>query len=238
MSEFLEISGLQFEVRRSAKRKSVGLTVDRGSELIVHAPVNADRNELINWAGTKLLWIHRKLAIKRELEAKVRSPQFLTGESFSYLGRQYRLKIAKHQDVPFNFGPEGFRLSAAARSHAFEHFRRWYIAVGKDWVQSRVHSISRKIGAEPLQVEIRDLGFRWGSCTGAGKVFFNWKLLQLPVRLADYVIAHELAHLIEHHHGPEFWALMSRCMPDWNRRQEELKLKATEVYWCNPDMTG
>jgi predicted metal-dependent hydrolase len=238
MSETLEISGLHFEIRRSAKRKTVGLTVDRASQLVVHAPADADRNELQSWAGTKLLWVHRKLAIKRELETKVRSPEYLTGESFNYLGRRYRLKIVARQDEPLHFGPDGFRLRANARAKALEHFHRWYAAVGTTWVQERVHTLTRKIGAEPLLVEIRELGFRWGSCTQAGKIFINWKLLQLPVRLADYVIMHELGHLVVHNHGPEFWALLDRSMPDWKKRQEELQKKATEIYWCHSEMTG
>jgi predicted metal-dependent hydrolase len=238
MSETLEISGLHFEIRRSARRKTVGLTVDRASQLVVHAPADADRNELQSWAGTKLLWVHRKLAIKRELEAKVRSPEYLTGESFSYLGRQYRLRIVAHQDEPLHFGPHGFRLRTDARAKALDYFHRWYASVGTVWVQERVQTLTRKIGAEPFEVEIRDLGFRWGSCTQAGKIFINWKLLQLPVRLADYVISHELAHLVVHDHGPEFWALLDRSMPDWKKRQEELRKKAAEIYWCHSEMIG
>jgi predicted metal-dependent hydrolase len=234
MSETLEISGLHFEIRRSAKRKTVGLTVDRASQLVVHAPADADRDELQSWAGTKLLWVHRKLAIKRELETKVRSPEYLTGESLSYLGRRYRLKIVARQDEPLHFGPDGFRLRAGARANALEHFHRWYAAVGTTWVQARVQTLARKIGTEPLHVEIRDLGFRWGSCTRAGKIFINWKLLQLPARLADYVIIHELAHLVVHHHGPDFYALLDRTMPDWKKRNEELKHAAAELYWCHP----
>jgi predicted metal-dependent hydrolase len=238
MTETLEISGLHFEIRRSAKRKSMGLTVDRGSQLVVHAPANADRSELQSWAGGKLLWVHRKLAIKRELESKVRSPEYLTGESFNYLGRRYRLRIVARQNQPLQFGPDGFRLRTDARAQAQDYFHRWYASVGTVWIQERIHTLTRKVGAQPLNVEIRDLGFRWGSCTQAGKIFINWKLLQLPVRLADYVIMHELAHLVVHHHGHEFWTLLDRAMPDWKKRQEELRKKAAEIYWCHSEMTG
>ncbi len=238
MNETLEISGLLFEVRRSARRKTVGLTVDRGSELVVHAPLDVARDDLVRWARTKLLWVHRKLAIKGELEARVRSPEYVTGESFSYLGRRYRLKVVSNQDEPLRFGPEGFSLKAGARPTALEYFRLWYSKTGADWVQARVRAIAPRVGAAPTELEVRDLGFRWGSCTEVGKVFINWKLLQLPTRLADYVIAHELGHLVERHHGPEFWALMSRAMPDWEKRKEDLRRKAAEIYWCHQEMIG
>jgi predicted metal-dependent hydrolase len=56
--------------------------------------------------------------------------------------------------------------------------------------------------------------------------------------MADYVITHELAHLVERHHGPEFWALMNRAMPDWEKRKGDLRRNAAEIYWCHPEMTG
>lgn len=86
------------------------------------------------------------------------------------------------------------------------------------------------------RVEVRDLGYRWGSCGKNGVVYFNWKLLQLPVRVTDYVIAHELAHLLEPHHGPELWRILDRSLPDWRMRCEELKVKARDIYWCHDRM--
>jgi predicted metal-dependent hydrolase len=236
MSETLEINGLEFELRRSTRRRTVGLTVDRGGELIMHAPVDVASDDLADWARTKLLWVHRKLAIKCELEAKVRSPEYVTGESFSYLGRRYRLRLVAKQDRPLRFSDQGFRLRADARRSALEHFRSWYLHTGATWVGERVDTLAKKVGATPANLEVRDLGYRWGSCSKNRAVFVNWKLLQLPVRLADYVVAHELAHLVERHHGLEFWALLSRAMPDWEKRQEELKRKAAEIYWCHPEM--
>jgi predicted metal-dependent hydrolase len=238
VNETLQISGLVFEVRRSTRRATFGLIVDRGGELIVHAPVETSSNDLADWTRTKLLWIHRKLAVKRELEAKVRSSEYVTGESFNYLGRRYRLRVVSDQNEPLRFDHDGFTLRADTRTSALEHFRRWYSRTGADWAQERAHALARRAGAIPIELEVRDLGFRWGSCTARKKVLINWKLLQLPVRLADYVITHELAHLIERHHGPEFRALLSRVMPDWEQRQDELKRRAAEIYWCHPDMTG
>jgi predicted metal-dependent hydrolase len=237
VSETLQISGLQLEVRRSTRRTTLGLTVDRGGELIVHAPLDTSCDDLVGWTRTKLLWVHRKLAMKRELEAKVLSPEYVTGESFSYLGRRYRLRVVAYQDEPLLFDHDGFTLRADAKASAPEHFRRWYSRTGTGWVQERAHALAQRAGAAAIKLEVRDLGFRWGSCTARGKVLINWKLLQLPVRLADYVIMHELAHLIERRHGPEFQALLSRVMPDWEQRHEDLTRRAAEIYWCHPGMT-
>ena len=75
------------------------------------------------------------------------------------------------------------------------------------------------------------MALSWGSCTKNGAVFFNWRLLQLPVRLADYVICHELVHLVEGRHGPAFWKLLDAVQPDWRERKRELAEQAQSVQW-------
>jgi hypothetical protein len=236
MSETIEISGFKFEVRRSSRRKTLGLTVDRGGELIIYSPEAAQDDDLLQWASSKLLWVHRKLAIKADLAPVVREPEFVSGESFNYLGRSYRLALETFQEDPLRFDGRRFYLRRDARATARDHFRNWYVVVGKEWIERRVDILARKSATVPARVEVRDLGFRWGSCGKTGVIFFNWKLLQLPVRLADYVLIHELIHLQEPHHGPEFWRAMDCCLADWKVRQEELRKKALEIYWCNTAM--
>ncbi len=236
MSETLEVGGLTFDVRRSERRTTLGLTVDRGGGLVVHAPQGAEDGDLERWTRSRLLWVHRKLAAKQALAPQVREPEFVTGESFKYLGKSYRLVIVAQQDEALRFDGQRFRLRRDARESAAEHFRKWYIAVGNAWIMRRVALMLSRAGASPRKIALRDLGFRWGSCSRSGAVYFNWKLLQLPVRLVDYVIAHELAHLREPHHRPEFWRVIDATLPDWRDREEELKTRARDIYWCHERM--
>ena len=236
MTENLEVGNLIFEVRRSPRRKTLGLTVDRGAELVIRAPQAARNEELARWAQSKLLWVHRKLALKEQSAPKVRDPEFVTGEGFSYLGRSYRLTITAGQKEPLRFDGRRFILRTTARRSAADHFRRWYIWVGRQWIERRLELLAPRIGAAPSRIEVGDLGYRWGSCGKHRVVFFNWRLLQLPVRLADYVIAHELSHLIEPYHGSAFWRVLDRSMPDWKERKEELRTRAQEIYWCSAGM--
>ena len=220
-----------FEVRRSSRRRTLGLTVDRGGELVVHAPENASVTELEQWTRTKLLWVHRKLAIKEALAPRMYSPEYVTGETFHYLGRGYRLAVVDEQEKSLTFDGHRFALRRAARSTADEQFRKWYIDTGSGWIIKRVNQVARRVAALPSRVEVRDLGFHWGSCGKTGVIFFNWRLLQLPARLADYVICHELIHLTEAHHGPTFWALLDSMQPDWRERKEELAVSAQTIRW-------
>jgi predicted metal-dependent hydrolase len=236
MRETLEVGGLTFEVRRSVRRKTLGLTVDRGGELIIHCPESTNREDLVRWIHGKLLWVHRKLALKEAMLPKVLEPDFVTGESFSYLGRTYRLVLSSRQKEPLRFDGQRFCLRSDARATATDHFRRWYTATGREWIAKRVVILARKGVATPVRMEVRDLGFRWGSCGKSGVVFFNWKTMQLPVKLADYVLVHELVHLRYSSHSPAFWQAVERCLPDWRERQESLRTKALEIYWCTAAM--
>lgn len=227
MSETLEVGDLTFAVRRSLRRKRLGLTVDRGGELVIHAPDNTAAHELTQWTRSKLLWVHRALARKEALAPKVREPEFVSGENFSYLGRNYRLKIVREPTEPLRFDGTNFWLAADALDEAEAHFRRWYIRTGRGWLSERTAALARKTSTEASRIEVRDLGFRWGSCDKNGVLRFNWRLLQLPVHLIDYIIVHELVHIQEPHHNPEFWQTVDRALPAWQTLKDALCSDAT-----------
>jgi predicted metal-dependent hydrolase len=231
MSEKLHVGDLFFEVRRSPRRKTIGLTVDRGGQLLIHAPVDAAGEDLEHWTRRKLLWVHRKLALKEEMALRGREPEFVSGESFSYLGRNYQLKITDEQKEPLRFDGRRFYLRRDARLMATQRFRQWYVTTGTAWIKNRVNLLVSRTGVDPNRIDVRDLGYRWGSCGKNKVLFFNWKMLQLPVRLVDYVIVHELVHLHEPHHGTAFWQAVERALPDWKERKEDLRTKAKDMLW-------
>lgn len=223
MTETLHIADLEFEVRRGPRRKTLGLTVDRGGELIVHAPVSATEHELREWVNRKLLWVHRKLAQKEEMNAAARKPDFVSGETFFYLGKTYRLRVVDEAEVQLALDGEWFLLRRSEQMTAVEQFRKWYIRTGTPWLSRRVAFWEPRVNAKPTCVSVRDLGFNWGSCGRNQTVHFNWRLLQLPVRLIDYIVVHEMAHLIEHNHTREFWKILDGVMPDWSERKKTME---------------
>lgn len=223
MTEILHIADLDFEVRRSARRKTFGLTVDRAGELVVHAPETTDDQQLRKWIGKKLLWVHRKLAEKEDLRPRRRPLEFVTGESIFYLGQSYRLKLVDDQDEPLQFDGEWFTLRRADQTGATAQFRKWFIQAGREWLAERVPALLPKIGGGVAVVDVRDLGFRWGSCGKSGSLHFNWRVLQLPVHLIDYIVAHELVHRLERNHSQRFWQILEEAMPDCKSREAELE---------------
>ena len=120
--------------------------------------------------------------------AAIPEPEFVSGESFSYLGRSYRLKLVRDAKEPLRFDGKNFLLGKSTRSEASHYFRQWYIQMGREWLRERVELLGRKVSVKPERIDVRDLGYRWGSCGKNGVVYFNWKLLRLQVRVTDYVI--------------------------------------------------
>jgi predicted metal-dependent hydrolase len=225
--ESLEIGGLIFAIRRNPRRRTLGLIVDRTGALLIQAPQSAQNGELTEWTKQKLLWVYQKLSLQEHHNQRSK-PDFVTGEGFFYLGQSHRLKVVK--DCVESFGVERgrFILRYDQRARACELFRAWYIKSGRQWVWDRARTLTHRTGVSPSRVQVRELGYRWGSCGKNRVLSFNWRLFQLPVRLIDYVVAHELIHLKEPRHDNKFWNAMDRAMPDWRERKDDLQARAKE----------
>ena len=231
MSETLTVQDLEFEVRRSQRRKTLGLTVDRFGAMVVHAPQPTDTGELRTWVEKKMLWVNQKLLLKDADRGREKHLEPISGETISYLGRNYRLRISDVPREPLTFDGHWFTLRRQDRKSAAALFQQWYQKVGHEWLVQRVKRWERKAGTAPSKISVEDLGYRWASCSKSGVMRFNWKLLQLPVRLIDYVIAHEMIHLKEHSHSPAFWRMLGEVLPDWEVRKNALAVAQAELVW-------
>lgn len=107
----------------------------------------------------------------------------------------------------------------------------WYRARAAEKLPERVAVWAEKVGVQPGAVLIRDQKKRWGSCDAKGNLRFNWRVVQLPMRLVDYVVAHELVHLMHPDHGRAFWALLGRVMPDHELRRTMLVRFGGMIAW-------
>lgn len=222
MSETLDVDELRFEVRRSARRKTLAITVDRGGELLIAAPPTVNQALLTDFVREKRFWIYTKLAEKASREQPVASKEFVSGEGFPYLGRSYRLLLVDEQDVPLKLEAGRFKLRRSLAPQGRDPFIDWYSDHARPWLKRRVAAWAPRMGVEPSKVDVRDLGFRWGSCGSSGGVNFHWATILLPANIVDYVVVHELAHLTEANHTPEFWRLVGRALPEYEQRKSWL----------------
>ncbi len=216
MSETLIIHDLTFELRRSSKRKSIGIMIDRRGELILSAPQECSDGHIKRVAEEKYRWVYTRLAQKEMLFRHPRQKEFLTGESFFYLGYNYRLQLLAptqrdNNTLPLNLAGGWFLLREDERAHAQEHFIDWYSARALEWLE-----------VKPESINIRDLGYRWGSCGQSSTLNFHWRIAQLPPLFIDYIVVHELVHINEPRHNVAFWRRVKQVIPDFAERKQWL----------------
>lgn len=225
----LKVDDLQFVVRHSVRRRTLQITVDRDGALLLSAPPDVGEAVLRAFVMDKRFWIYTKLAEKDRLQRLVPRKQYVGGEGFLYLGRSFRLKLVDTQDVPLKLAAGRFCLRRDALPAAREHFVRWYSERARAWLSSRVANYQSRMEAAPAGVRVQDLGYRWGSCGKGDWLYFHWKAILLPARIAEYVVVHEIAHLHEPHHTPAFWLRIERAMPDYEQRKAWLAEHGIDV---------
>ena len=135
------------------------------------------------------------------------------------MGRHYRLLVVDDGSVPLCLSDGRFRLRRSDQARARQHFITWYTQRGQTWLEQRVARFAPRLQVAPSAVHVQDLGFRWGSCSRAGRVNFHWRTVLLPPPIIEYVIVHELAHLHEPHHTADFWHRVERALPEYQARK-------------------
>jgi predicted metal-dependent hydrolase len=225
----IQVDDLQFAIRRSVRRRTMQITVERTGELILSAPPHVGIAQLRNFIMEKRFWIYTKLAEKNRLQRQVPRKEFVSGEGFLYLGRNHRLKLIDEQDASLKLVNGRFALRHDAQAGAREHFIRWYSERARAWLSGRVAEYQSRMEVAPAGVKVQDLGYRWGSCGKGDWLYFHWKTILLPARIAEYVVVHEMVHLHEPHHTPAFWLRVERAMPDYVQRRTWLAEHGIDV---------
>ena len=229
----MTIGDLDFAVRASEHRRTVGITVDRDGSLLLHAPAGSDPDALASWAWSKRRWVFRKLAEKHLLLPASRAKDFVTGEGFDYLGRHYRLLLTEDPPgtgVKLERGRLRIPHATAEAGEGKAAMIRWYRRCALAWLPRRIGPWTQRMGLEPGGLDVRDLGYRWGSLGKNGRLNIHWAAMQLPVSLLDYVVVHELAHIGQPRHTTTFWAAVERAMPGYESRRTRLAAAGTTLW--------
>lgn len=229
--EYRDGNGFIAEVIRTNRRKTANIRVEEGAVSIV-VPTIMSVEKIDQLLLAKRQWIREKIAVQREM-TPVSIKQFVSGEAFPYLGRNYRLKVESGSFAPVKLlqgrlvvqVPEGSEQPHMIRNALV----RWYKRQAEQKIPEKVKRFSPLVGVEPTGVNIKSFKARWGSCTPTGKLEFNWKIMMATNRMVDYVVIHELCHLIHHDHSPEFWREVARVMPDYQACREWLRVNSGEL---------
>ena len=228
----LIVGDLIFKVAQPRQRKTIEIVVERDASLVLKAPPAVSIERATRFVNAKRQWVYRKLVEKDALSGPPVVKQFVEGEGFAYLGRSFRLTLTP-AGTGVRLDRGRFHLPVGEVGRGAEAMRRWYTEVGAKWLRRRIHPWAARLGEDTVRVEVRDLGFRWGSArpqAGPQRVNIHWATLQLPPSPIDYVLVHELAHLREHNHTPEFWSIVERLMPGYQTHKTTLAAKGKNIW--------
>lgn len=215
---------LAYTIQRSDRRRKLTITVERDRSVVVHAPQGLSDEKIRQAVETKRPWIYEKIGHSQKYQDLPHPPgkELVSGESALYLGRQYRIEMVKTGLSEIQF-VQRFFIPAKQRNKRGEALRDWYIIKAKEKIVPRVKHHAQELGVNFTEIKIVDNRYRWGSCTVNSNVNFNWRLIKAPMFVIDYIIVHELAHLIETNHTPKFWNIVCAQSPTMEKAKAWLK---------------
>ncbi len=221
----VELAGtpVTYTLKRTSRR-SIGLRIDdRG--LTVNVPLRASEKWLHSVLQDKARWVVEKL--ENWQEKKAIPPQWLDGEPILFRGETFTLRIVPSLfDVPPQLHGTHLvvHVSRADNPAAIEKtVERWYRRVAMQLFEECVAHFAPLMNVSPRDIKLSAARTQWGSCTVRGTVRLNWQLIKMPLRLIDYVVVHELAHLVEMNHSVVFWQVVGKVCPDYVRLRGELR---------------
>ena len=214
-----------YEVKFS-KRKTLGIKVHPTGDVEVLAPIDTSSEAIEQRVLRRAQWIVRQQNYFKELGERSPEKRFISGESHYYLGRQFLLRVEEGKPNSVRYKGRYFEVICTPKSKAKELMKEWYRIHAKcNFVEYAEPIIARfeKYGVTPTSLYIQEMENRWGSCTPKGKIILNTRLIMAPRPCIEYVITHELCHLLHPDHTKAFWELLQKEMPDWERWKNKLE---------------
>jgi predicted metal-dependent hydrolase len=233
---------VHYALRRSARR-SHGFMIDDDG-LRVTSPRRASHADIESAIRAKQGWILTKLferGERRVLRGQQVPVAWVDGAPLPYLGGQITLRLQAAARSHCVFDPEARTLAVGVTPglsewQIRERVKLWFQDEARRLFGERLDLYAPRVGVRYSAYAISSAGTRWGSCTVAGNIRLNWKLIHYPLALLDYVVVHELAHLREMNHSPRFWAVVGAVFPDYDGARAALKKRSVEMPALFPDV--
>lgn len=229
VASLIEFGGetIRYEVRFLPSRQTLGIEVHPDLRVVVRAPVGCAEEVIADRVRKRASWISRQIADFQRYTPRTPERRYVSGETHLYLGRQYRLKVdaGAKASVQMTRGQLAVTLPGdpdPARVRAMLH--RWYLDHAQHVFGDVIdHCLPKFKGHQRPRLIVRSMQSRWGSLSRAGSMTLNANLVRAPRACIEYVVTHELCHLIHRDHDAGFFKLLGRVMPDWEQRKQRLE---------------
>ncbi|KRI44011.1 MULTISPECIES: M48 family metallopeptidase [Acinetobacter] len=227
---------IDFEVLESPSRtQKIVIKVYADCRVVVSIPLNTDEKIIIEAVKQRSRWIYKQLRGFREQSRFITPRQYKSGESHFYLGKQYQLKVIHDDTKPRGVKLLRGRLEVNTLDVDIEsiksHLNEWYRSRAKVIFEARLqHILEQALWVEDQpSIRLMTMRTQWGNCSPSGVLTLNPHLVKAPTICIDYVILHELCHLVEHNHSERFYQLLNQVMPDWAKIKNQLDIMANKL---------
>jgi len=218
---------IEFEVSYR-NRRTLAIQIEPPDNILVISPENLSEETIKEKVKSKGKWIIKKLLYFKDIGYIPFEREYVNGESFMYLGRNYSLNITINKDLR---RPEvklldgKLQVTTPTKDQVVlkKALEKWYRGEAKKMVLERIEFYKPKFNIELGQIRIKQQKKRWGSCTYKGDLLFNWRIVMAPSHVIDYIIVHELSHLTNKNHSKKFWKTVENIIPDYKERRKWLK---------------
>lgn len=229
---------IEFHVRRQPSRAvdRVAIHVEPDGQVLVDVPAAAAMQDVTLAVRKRARWISQRVAAAKMRRAHILPREYVSGEALHYLGRRYRLKVVVDADAAPGARMRGAFIVVNVQVRSFATIRAtldaWYRLRAREIFAARLAAVAvplhwiKKLPFTRLQF----MTIQWGSCSPTGRITLNPQLVKAPRECIDYVLLHELCHLLHHNHSPKFYKTLDRYMPGWRTLKERLDGMAEEIF--------
>lgn len=228
--ETIEGNGFVAELIRTDRRKTASIKIAEGKVSVI-VPKTLPIKDINAFVTEKQNWIKQKLALHNDIP-KVKPKKFIMGEVFTYLGNNYSLKIESGSN-PDNCKIQQDKLVVSVsvldvknKSTIKQIVTQWYQQQAEVILLKKTETYAKIIDVTPAKITIKSYKARWGSCSIHGNIQYNWKIIMAPEFIINYLVVHELCHLLHHNHSPSFWQTVAKYHPDHKECKAWLKTNA------------
>jgi len=227
MTEFIVFGSRTIDFRLDySDRKSLGITVTPEMEVLVKAPIGTTIDNVKDKIRKKAPWIIKQQSFFLSFHPKTPQRRYVSGETHLYLGRQYRLNIQIGKEESVKLKGKFLQIITTEKSRVKNLLKEWYLQNAHkkfDSIAAPLIDRFKTHKVEPSSIVLRNMPTRWGSCTPKGKIILNPELIKAPKGCIEYVIIHELCHLIHLNHTQKFIELQTKEMKDWEKWKMKLE---------------
>ena len=217
---------LNVQIERTKRKKTISLQV-KDNKLTIKAPKAVSKKKLDELIQRKKTWIRERAIINFEEQA-LRNREFIDNEKFYFRGKAYRLSIIAAQE-------ETVKIAKGLLVVTFIHFKpldrkvikqlveNWYQGESIEILKTRTNELAKKMKVQPCGITVKNYISKWGSCTAHNKISYNWRIIMAPDYIIDYLIIHELSHIIQPNHSQDFWHHVAKYCDSFQTKRKWLR---------------